>query len=45
LIEGFGLYGAFFAPLVVEAANYLQINPIVFIGIFVNFAIWPAIFM
>lgn len=45
LIEGFGLYGAFFAPLVVETANYFEINPIVFIGLFVSFAVWPGIFL
>ena len=45
LIEGFGLYGSFLAPLVVETANYFEINPIVFIGLFVSFAVWPEIFL
>jgi hypothetical protein len=45
LIEGFGLYGNLLAPIVVETANYLDVNPIVFISLFVNFAIWPEIFL
>jgi hypothetical protein len=45
LIEGFGLYGAFFASLVVEAANYLEISPIALIGVFVSFAVWPGFFL
>lgn len=45
LIEGFGLYGAVFAPLVVEVANFLDMDPVVLIGLFGVFSIVPAFFL
>lgn len=45
LIEAFSLYGVLLAPLVVDLSDKIGIDPIAFVAIFLNFAIWPTYFL
>lgn len=45
LIEAFSLYGVLLAPLIVDLSDKIGIDPIAFIAIFLNFAVWPTYFM
>lgn len=45
MIEAFALYGALIAPLIVNIALHLGIDPIAMVAFFVNFGIWPTYFL
>ncbi len=45
IIEAFALYGALIAPLVVDMALKLGIDPIAMVALFVSFGIWPTYFL
>lgn len=44
-IEAFSLYGVLLAPLVVDLSDKIGIDPISFVAIFLNLAIWPTYFL
>jgi hypothetical protein len=41
----FSVLGVLFGPLVVNFAEKINVDPIVFISIILNFAIWPSFFL
>lgn len=45
LIQTFSVLGVLFGPLVVNLAETIHMDPIVFISIILNFAIWPSLFL
>ena len=45
MIEAFALYGALVAPMIVNVASMIGIDPIAMVAVFVNFGIWPAFFL
>ncbi len=45
ITEAFGLMGSLCGPLIVDLGDKIDIDPIVLIALFVNFAVWPNIFL